>query len=320
MHGPRRRAANVWRRLSRRARVLGYRAGWSVVRLLPERLAYQVFDLLADVVWWQRGRGVRQLEANLARVRPDVDGPALRELSRAGMRSYLRYWCEAFRLPTWSRERLLATVRIEDDDPARAELAAGRGVVMALAHQGNWDHAGAWSAIALAPVTTVAERLEPEEVFSAFLAFRERLGIEILPLHGGPPVFPTLVRRLRQGAFVPLLADRDLTANGVEVRFFGEPARMAAGPATLALTARVPLFPVSIWYERLPGPGPRWGQVVRFHPRVDVPAEGDRPHKVAVMTQACADALAAGIAAHPEDWHMLQRVFSADLDDRWPRR
>lgn len=311
-----RSTADVRRRLTHRISVLAYRGGWAVVRVLPELVAYALFDVIADVAWRRRGKGVRRLEANLARVRPALDGAGLRRLSRDALRSYLRYWCDAFRLPTWSRERLLATVRAEGDEPVRAELAAGRGVVMALAHQGNWDHAGAWSALALAPVTTVAERLEPEEVFAAFLAFRERLGMEILPLNGGPPVFPTLVRRLRDGAFVPLLADRDLTSNGVEVVFFGEPARMAAGPATLALTAKVALFPVSIRYERLPGPGPRWGQVVRFHPRVDVPATGDRAEKVTAMTQACADALADGIAAAPQDWHMLQRVFSADLVPR----
>ncbi|MFZ5871732.1 MAG: phosphatidylinositol mannoside acyltransferase [Actinomycetota bacterium] len=304
-------------RLRRRATVLAYRGGWAVVRLLPERVAYALFDLLADVAWRRRGKGVRRLEANLARVRPGLDDDGLRALSRAGMRSYLRYWCDAFRLPTWSRERLLGTVRVEGDEPVRAELAAGRGVVMALAHQGNWDHAGAWSAIALARATTVAERLEPEEVFTAFLRFRERLGMEILPLNGGPPVFPTLVRRLRAGGFVPLLADRDLTASGVEVMLFGEPARIAAGPATLAVTAGAALHPVSIWYERLPSGAPaRWGIVIHFHPRVDVPAAGDRAARVAAMSQACADALAAGIAAHPEDWHMLQRVFTADLDPR----
>lgn len=304
-------------RLRRRATVLVFRGGWTVVRLLPERVAYALFDVLADVAWRRRGKGVRRLEANLARVCPDVGDAGLRALSRAGMRSYLRYWCDAFRLPTWSRERLLGTVRVEGDEPVRAELAAGRGVVMALAHQGNWDHAGAWSTIALARATTVVERLEPEEVFTAFLRFRERLGIEILPLSGGPPVFPTLVRRLRAGGFVPLLADRDLTASGVEVTLFGEPARMAAGPATLALTAGVALHPVSIWYERLgPGAPARWGIVIHFHPRVDVPTTGDRAAKVAAMSQACADALAAGIAAHPEDWHMLQRVFTADLDPR----
>lgn len=314
------RLGDVRARLSHRGSVLVYRGGWAVVRVLPEPLAYALFDLVADLAWRRRGPRVRRLEANLARARPDVAGDEarLRALSRQGMRSYLRYWCDAFRLPTWPRERLLATVRAEGDEPVREQVAAGRGVVMALAHQGNWDHAGAWSAIALARVTTVAERLEPEEVFQTFLEFRQQLGIEILPLTGGPPVFPTLVRRLRDGAFVPLLADRDLTAAGVEVDFLGQPARFAAGPATLALTAAVPLHPVSIWYERLPRPvhGARWRQVVHFHPRIEVPAEGDRSERVRAMTQACADALATGIRAHPEDWHMLQRVFTADLEQR----
>ena len=304
-------------RLSHRARVLVYLAGWRLVRVLPERLAYALFALVADVAWWRRGASVARLEANLARARPGLDDAGLHLLSRDGLRSYARYWCEAFRLPTWSSQRLLATVRAEGDEPVRAELAAGRGVVMALAHQGNWDHAGAWSTLALAPVTTVAERLEPEELFSAFLRFRERLGMTILPLAGGPPVFPTLVRALRDGAFVPLLADRDLTSTGVEVTLLGERARMAAGPAMLALTSKVALFPVTIRYERLPTGSPaRWGQVVHFHPRVEVPRGGTPAEKALAMTQAYADALSAGIAEYPQDWHMLHRVFTADLDSR----
>jgi lauroyl/myristoyl acyltransferase len=46
---------------------------------------------------------------------------------------------------------------------------------------------------------------------------------------------------------------------------------------------------------------------------VPVPVEGSRREKVAIMMQECADALGAGFRAHPEDWHMLQRVFEADL-------
>jgi hypothetical protein len=45
-----------------------------------------------------------------------------------------------------------------------------------------------------------------------------------------------------------------------------------------------------------------------------VPEGGTRREKVAAMTQQVARVFEAGIAEHPEDWHMLQRVFSADLD------
>jgi lauroyl/myristoyl acyltransferase len=157
------------------------------------------------------------------------------------------------------------------------------------------------------------ERLRPEELFERFLHFRQRLGMEILPLTGGGDLFGVLVRRLRRGGFVPLLADRDLTATGVPVTLFGETARMAAGPASLALVSGAPLYPVSLHYERLPAGAPaRWGVVVTFHPEV-VPPPGERSEQLAAMTQECSDALATGIRQYPQDWHMLQRVFVADL-------
>jgi phosphatidylinositol dimannoside acyltransferase len=287
--------------------------GWRFVRALPERPAYLLFSLVAQVAWLRQGRGVRQLEANLARVVPDASPFRLKSLTRKGMHSYMRYWCDAFRLPDWTPERILTTCRLENDEPARAALAEGRGLVVALGHSGNWDHAGAWSTLALAPVTTVAERLQPEELFQRFLHFRQRLGMEILPLTGSGDVFGVLVRRLRKGGFVPLLADRDLTATGVPVTLFGETARMAAGPASLALVTGAALYPVSIFYERLPPGSPaRWGVVCRFHREV-VPPAGERSEQIAAMTQACADAIADGIRTHPQDWHMLQRVFVADL-------
>lgn len=290
-----------------------YFAGWRLVRLMPERSAYRLFDRVADRSWRGRGRGVQRLEANLARVCPEAGPEELRELSRAGMRSYLRYYCDAFRLPGWSRDRLTSTVRTVGDEPVRELLAGGGSVVMFLGHLGNWDHAGAWSTVELATVTTVAERLEPEAVFTAFLGFREQLGMRIVPLSGAE-VFRTLLTALREpGTFMPLLADRDLSNNGVEVQFFGQPARMAAGPAALALATGAALYPVSIHYEPLARGRARHGIVITWHDRVSVP-EGRRGAQVAAMTQSCADALAGAIAEHPQDWHMLQRVFTADFD------
>ena len=300
--------------MSDRLVLVAYSAGWRTVRLMPERLAYLTFSLIAQFVWLRQGRGVRQLHANLSRVVPDASARKLQALTRKGMHSYMRYWCDMFRLADWSPERILATCRSEGDEPVRQALAEGRGVVMALSHSGNWDHAGAWSTLALAPVTTVAERLEPEELFERFLHFRTKLGMEILAHKGAGDVFGILVRRLRKGGFVPLLADRDLTHTGVPVTLFGETARMAAGPVSLALVTGAALHPVTIHYERLPpGSAARWGTVARFHPEVVPPAVGERADKINAMAQECADSLARGIADHPQDWHMLQRVFVADL-------
>ena len=297
-----------------RATLAAYRVGWWAVRRLPERAAYLLFDQIADVVWRRRGSRVRQLEANLARVRPLLDDEGLHRLARAGMRSYLRYWCDAFRLPDWDERRIVESVRAVGVEPVRECLESGRGVVMFLGHLGNWDHAGAWSALQLAAPTTVAERLRPEQLFDQFVAFRERLGMTIVPL-GGNGVFRQLMSALRDGGFVPLLADRDLTDGGVEVSFFGEPARMAVGPAALALQTGAALHPVGIHYERR---GKGWGIVITWHPEVPAPQRVSRGaaatrEGVGAMTQACADVLVGDIDRHPQDWHMLQRVFMADL-------
>jgi KDO2-lipid IV(A) lauroyltransferase len=286
-----------------------YAAGWSVVRGMPERLARAQFDAVADAVWLRSGSSVDRLRSNLRRVQPGLDDHQLRLLTRAALRSYLRYWCEVFRLPRMSVDDLVARMYVVDEMRLRDAVAAGNGVILALPHMGNWDHAGAWLTGTGVPFTTVAERLEPESLFARFVAFRESLGMEVLPLTGGErPPYDLLADRLRAGGVLCLLADRDLTATGVDVDFFGSPARMPAGPAALAHDTGAALLPVTLWYPDRR----RWHG--RIHPQVTVPATGDRAAKIRAMTQQTADAFAEAIAEHPADWHMLQRVWLDDLD------
>ncbi|OKJ96848.1 lipid A biosynthesis acyltransferase [Streptomyces sp. CB03234] len=285
-----------------------YGLGWTAVKKLPEPVAAGLGRRIADTAWKRRGKGVLRLESNLARVVPDASPERLAELSKAGMRSYMRYWMESFRLPTWSAERVKAAFDVKDVHYLTEGLAAGKGVVLALPHLANWDLAGVWATRALGvPFTTVAERLKPETLYDRFVAYRESLGMEVLP-HTGGSAFGTLARRLRAGGLVCLVADRDLSASGVEVTFFGETARMPAGPAMLAQQTGALLLPVTLWYD---GESTMTGRV---HPPVDVPETGTREEKTSSMTQALADAFATGIAEHPEDWHMLQRLWLADLD------
>ncbi|RZS89447.1 KDO2-lipid IV(A) lauroyltransferase [Motilibacter rhizosphaerae] len=276
-----------------------YALGWRAVRLLPERAAYAVFRLLADVAYLRGGHGVQRLRANLARAGAE-------DRARDGMRSYLRYWCDAFRMAGWSRERVVGSVEPVGDAVLAEALAAGTGFVAALPHTGNWDHAGAWAAAVHAPVVTVAERLRPEELYDRFVAYRRAVGIEVLAL-GSPGVLAGLREAVREDQIVCLLCDRDLTASGVEVELLGHRARMAPGPALLALQTGAPLHPVTTAYagERLR---------VTFHARVPVPEAGTTRERVGIMMQGVADAFSAALREHPEDWHMLQRVFVADLE------
>ncbi len=298
--------------LTERAALVGYRAGWLLVRRMPGRVAYSLFDLLADVVWRRGGKSVQRMRSNFATVRPELSPAELDALVRAGLRSYMRYWCDSFRLPDRSVEDLVHGVRAVGDEPVRTQLESGRSAVIFLGHMGNWDFGGAWSTTQLAPVTTVVERLKPEKLFDEFLAFRERLGMRIIPLTGGGDVFRELTTACRSGALVALLADRDLTHGGIEVDLCGQRARMAVGPAALAVNTGAVLYPCIMHYEPYPQ-GHGWRTVVTFHEAVAPPTSGTSREKIQVMTQACADVLTEAIREHTQDWHMMQRVFTKDL-------
>ncbi|MFI5099469.1 MAG: phosphatidylinositol mannoside acyltransferase [Actinomycetes bacterium] len=294
------------RDLSGDASGLAFAAGWSAVRRMPAPMAGATFRGLADQAWLRHGKSVQQLEKNLRRVVPDASTRELRELSRESMRSYLRYWCEAFRLPDLTHEQILATHICVGEENIVQGLQSGRGAIMTLAHSGNWDHAGAWLALSHGRFTTVAERLRPESLYERFLSYRRSLGMEVLPLTGEGGPFRTLLERARAGGMICLLGDRDLTEHGVQVTFFGEVTKMPAGPAALAIASGAPLLPATLWF----GDRRSW---TRIHEEIPVPPTGTRAEKVAVMTQACADVFQQGISEHPEDWHMLQRLWLADL-------
>jgi KDO2-lipid IV(A) lauroyltransferase len=285
-----------------------YAAGWRVIRALPAPLAGRLFTAAADLAVRRDGRSVRQLRRNLARVAgPGADPAELDRLVRAGMRSYARYWLETFRLPSMDHGQIIAKVRTDGADNVDRAMAAGRGAVFALPHSGNWDIAGLWLVRRGYPFSTVAERLEPESLFDRFVAYRESLGMRVLPLTGGPrPPMQVLTERLRAGEAVCLVADRDLSRNGVDVQFFGEPTRMPPGPALLAATTGAALIPVHLYFD-----GDGWGQWIG--PPIEL---GDGPLRARVQrgVQALASAFESQIARHPQDWHMLQRLWLADLD------
>ena len=294
---------------SQNAVALGYVSGWRLVRLLPERTALGAFGRIADQMHRRDGRSVQRLRANLARVRPDLDGPALDRLTHDAVRSYLRYWAESFRLPSWPTDDLVRRARIVNEGTLRDAHAEGNGVVIPLPHMANWDWAGAWACATGMPLTTVAERLKPERLYDEFVDYRASLGMEILPA-GDAATFGTLVERVRAGRLVPLLADRDLSRSGLEVELCGRPARMPRGPAELARRTGAPLVPATLHYE---------GRelVITFHDRVPV-GEGEPGTRVAM--QAVAETFSEALRAHTVDWHMMQRVFVEDLSPRPPVR
>ena len=277
-----------------------YFAGWRIVRWLPERTAYRLAYAAADFVTKRKGKNVSRLRSNLQRTKPNMTELDLDLLLIDAMRSYMRYWCDTFRFPDWSPERVRETVSVTNEHLLLDAISAKTGVIVTLPHAGNWDHAGAYFCGKGINLVTVVEHLKPEKLFLKFLSYRQAMGMEVLPLDGR--VLGTLEQRLRQGALVALIADRDLSRSGIAVTFFGAPSRMPPGPAILALKTDAPLITAFVSYTET-------GIHIDFN-QVSLPASGSDEEKISHIVQDMAQQFEVGITAHPEDWHMLQRIWT----------
>ncbi len=270
-----------------------YRLGWAGAGRLPRPFARLVIAVGSRFALWRGGRHVETLRSNLSVA---SGTPATPGLVRAALASYLRTFYEVLALPHWPAERVAGSVVIENAAALQAAVT-GPGAVVALPHSGNWDLAGAWACTSGMPVSTVAERLSDAE-FEAFVAFREQLGMQVLS-HRDRDAVGQLVRAVRAGRVVCLIADRDLDGTGVPVTWRGAAVTMPAGPALVARRSGAHLLPAVCRYT---------GDRMTIAIADPVPVGPGRDGLVAA-TQQVADFFAARIAEQPQDWHMMQPFF-----------
>ncbi|NDA94577.1 MAG: phosphatidylinositol mannoside acyltransferase [Actinobacteria bacterium] len=284
-----------------------YIVAWKLLRALPERVAYTLFNKGAIWLVKRNGKSVQRFRKNLSCVKPNLSESEMHTLVEKGLASYMRYWCDTFRFPNWSKERVISTVTVTREELLLNGIKSGRGVIVALPHAGNWDHAGAYFCLKGIHLVTVAERLKPERLFNEFLRYRQAMGMEVLALDSRSIV--TLAQRLREGHLVALVADRDLSKSGIDVNFFGRKARMPAGPAVLAIKTEAIFLTAFVNYTER-------GIHITFD-EIQVPVNGTQEEKVSELVQKSADNFADGIRCYPQDWHMLQRIW---IDDDFKER
>jgi lauroyl/myristoyl acyltransferase len=292
--------------LSDGAVVAAYKVGARVARLLPSpaaSLAGRAIGLGLSNTDAQRRRMV---ERHLQRIHGgELTGVALRREVQKAFDSYARYWVESFRLPEMTPADLDAGMTYEGLEHIVEAREAGKGVIVALPHLGGWDFGGAWLATRGFPITVVVEPLEPRELFEWFAAFREKLGMTVIPL--GPEAGKQVMGALRRNELAGLLCDRDIAGGGIEVEFFGERTTLPAGPITLALRTGAPVVPTTVYFN-----GKSHHGVVR--PPLDLTRQGSLRDDVARLTQVLAGELEILIAKAPAQWHVFQPNWPSDRE------
>ncbi len=297
---------------------LVYRTYVVLGRLLsavPEPVALAAAVAVGDALFHLRPELRVTVSANLRRVVGGQPGDAgddavLDRWARRAVHAYARYWVEGARLGGTPRQVVVQRTRVEGLHHLVNGMAAGRGVIMALPHVGSWEYGGAFLAASDLPMTSVAERIEPPELYRHFVEQRAAIGLTVLPLDADAG--RAVLAELRRGALVGLLSDRDIEGTGVDVDFFGEKTTMPAGPAALALRSGAQLVTGAVYS----GPGRDHRGVVE--PPLDLTRKGSLRADVARITQEIAHRFEGLIRRAPEQWHVFQPFWSADRDGGLP--
>jgi lauroyl/myristoyl acyltransferase len=285
-----------------------------------ERRTFYLYRLLARFAEVLPVSGIRLLAKAAGRIGPFVN-PAKADLVRSNLRrvmgadpsdadvreafaSYVRYWLQAFRLPVVPRDYLDRVVEVTGFQHITEAREAGKGLIFALPHMGNWDVAGAWLAAHDVPLVVVAERLHPEELHTWFEDFRTSLGMTVVV--NGSGVGSKLTAALHRNEAVALLCDRDVDGSGGTYPFFGEETTLPKGPATLALRTGAALVPVAV-VETAAG----------FECIVDEPVEVRRTdaglrQDVDRVTLDLVGRIEALIRRAPSQWHVFQPNWPSD--------
>src|SRR5882762_2092116 len=219
-----------------------------MVERLPRAWAYAFAVFAARFAFWFSPLARPRLQFNLRVACPDLSDRDLRQTTWLNFRNHAKAYADLMMLPRTRVSSLRPLLQVKGMENLEAARALGKGVMAVSCHMGSYEVVSAIWAATLSPVSFFAEELEPRALFEWYRDTRARLGISVLTLdHGG---IRKVLQALREQEMVITAIDRDITGTGQLMPFFGKPAPIPLGPASIALRLGTPLFPVCVY--RLP--------------------------------------------------------------------
>ncbi len=274
--------------------------GTGLLALLPAVLVDAGAQRAGRLAYRWSGRRGAQLRANLRVVAASSAGsPPVESLASDVYANYGRYMVEFFTMhwpDLWGRRKRM----VVEEGPLQRAKDAGRGVVLFGIHGGNWDMAASECARRYGAFHSAGESVEP--AWLGRLINRVRRGGHT-QLYDSMSAARPLLRALRRGEIIGLVADRVVAGPGVEARLCGRMALLPAGPVWLALKNGAPLLPTMI--ERKPD-----GRVhIEFWDAIDLHGLSDDEAGIVLGVQRMADALTQMIQQGHASWFALQPVW-----------
>jgi KDO2-lipid IV(A) lauroyltransferase len=284
-----------------------YKTGSWLCWKIPPQISYRLAAVFGELYYWVARRHSRYADNNIRVVLGEKKvNRRVRLVARRSFRNYVKYMVDFLRLPHIDVDQINSKVVGVGWDHIAEALAAGKGAMLITPHFGNWDTAAALMPVHGYQVSTVAKDFEPPELNELIQGARRAQGLTIYSLKDS---FRGLYTTLKNNGLVVLLLDSPLQSEGVVVDFFGSKARLASGPATLALRtgAKVLLG----YIVRQPGNRQYYGC---WEPPLRYELTGDKDRDIQIITQAIANAIENLVRRHPDQWYMFRPLFMSEAE------
>jgi lauroyl/myristoyl acyltransferase len=283
---------------SRRPQLLAasYYAGARILRAVPAGLRHAAASP-GGAAWFWLSRGQRRaaLDNYAAALGLSPEDPEVARVARRAFQNYGRMLTDFVLMARLTKEEVLERVKIDGLPLLDAAINRGRGVILAIPHMGSWDMAGAAGAALGYHIIAVADRF-PGSLDAAVVESRKRVGLDVIPI--GRSAVREVREALSDNKVVPLVCDLE-QGPGVEVRFFGRPTTVPAGPAAFALKSGAPVLLVHSYAS---GPG-RYHAVVERAPDWP-PGESNQGAMQSIITR-----FESYIRARPDQWYAFRPMF-----------
>ena len=278
------------------------RIGLVLAAVIPHRLAYLICSIVGNVAFYCNGSARRAVQDNMRHVfGPRMSRWRLNQACRYVFRNTVKNYYDMLSLPKMKQTDVEKRVTVDGAEHIDEALKRGHGAIIFSGHIGNYNLVAQAATARGYPTNIIAEQLHPPKLHELENGLRSKFGLKMIPL--GPGAVRGLYQALRGNEILVLAADRDLTANGVPVEFFGEVTELPSGLAAISMRLNAPLIPIHAVRKA------NDSTVVTVYPPIELERTGDRERDTLVGTQQIARVVEDMIRRTPEQWVVLQKVW-----------
>ena len=204
---------------------------------------------------------------------------------------------ESIRIP-----KMLATfsdyVDIKNDQVITEILKSGRGIILLIAHYGNWELMAVKAGLLKYPISAVGRPMKNKFIYRYIKRLRQKTGLKVLNKKGSAK---EIIRELKSGRILAILFDQYAGGSALPVKFFGRTAYTTPAVAQLALRTGaivVPAFDVR---------NPNGKHTIHVETPLKTINTGNRAEDIKRNTELYNNILEKWIRKNPSQWFWFHK-------------